>query len=431
MSSFNHNAPNLTNKSYFSPNFLSQGTCRNGGYDFDAPASIVNNGIFTSNIGTSNIGIPLSGERLEYTQNEFDNKLMSNAMVDTSNFNVIKLDIDNSNGDANIVLDVYYGTTNNLSLATKRFSTIISAGELFYRNYPIANQYFNFTCKNVSEADNALFNGRATMSRYTQYNVPNQISDDINRFSLATVERTGNSFDNDILIGRVQDIVKTDRIGVMDSVQALKQTIWNNNSAFDFTSNVTSDIIANSSSNLDTMTILISGKGFADEYKSEQLTLAGTSNVFGLLSYKVIDDIVVSEGTTNNGNVKIQRVGTGEVMNYMNKGAGRSTSMIYVCPPNTKSILKEFSLNGTTALNTESVVKLYKVVDNERSILVYQNNTRDSQIIENQNLDIALNAGETLYGEVDSTNITSNLGDSYFSSRLNVIEYALSDDKII
>ena len=46
-------------------------------------------------------------------------------------------------------------------------------------------------------------------------------------------------------------------------------------------------------------------------------------------------------------------------------------------------------------------------------------------------IDIALDAGETLYGEVDSANITSNLGDSYFSSRLNVLEYSLSDDKII
>lgn len=431
MSSVFNTTPTLANKSYFSTNFVSQGTCRNGGYEYEAPASIVNNGIFTSNVGTSNIGIPLNDTRLTYTQSEFDLKQASNAMVNTSNFNVVKMDIDNSKGEANLVLDIYYGTTNNLSEAVKKYTTIISVGELFYRNYPIENQFFNFTCKNVSESNVALFNGRITMSRFTQYNVPNQISDNINRFSLATVDRSGNSFDNDILIGRVQDIVKTDRIGVMDSVLATKQTFWNHDSAFDFTSNTSTDIIAKSSSNLDSMTIFIGGKGATDVYQSEKLTLAGTGDVFGLLNYKVIDEIVVENGETNNGNVEIRRVGTGEVMNYMNAGAGRSTSMIYVCPENTKAIIKNFSLNGFTSLNTESKVKLYKVQDNERSILVYQNNTRDAQIIESQDLDIALIGGETLYGEVDSTNITSNLGDSYFSSRLNVLEYALSDDKII
>ena len=430
MSSVFNTTPTLANKSYFSTNFVSQGTCRNGGYDFEAPASIVNNGIFTSNIGTSNIGIPLNGKP-QFTQSEFDLNLASNAMVNTSNFNVIKMDIDNSKGQANLVLDIYYGTKNNLSESVKKYSTIISQGELFYRNYPIENQFFNFTCKNVSEANDAIFNGRITMSRFTQYNVPNQISDEINRFSLATVERSGNSFDNDILIQRVEDIVKTDRIGVMDSVLATKQTFWNHDSAFDFTSNVSTDIVANSTNALDTMTITISGKGLTDGYQTEQLTLAGTSNVFGLLNYKVIDDIVVTDGVTNSGDVEIQRVTNGEVMNYMNAGAGRSTSMIYVCPQNTKAIIKNFSLNGFTSLNTESKVKLYKVIENERSILVYQNNTRDAQIIESQDLDIALDAGETIYGEVDSVNVTSNLGDSYFSSRLNVLEYSLSDDKII
>lgn len=431
MSSVFNTTPTLANKSYFSTNFVSQGTCRNGSYEYEAPASIVNNGIFTSNIGTSNIGIPLNGTLIQYTQSQFDLKLASNAMVNTANFNVIKMDIDNSKGEANLVLDIYYGTTNNLSEAVKKYTTIISQGELFYRNYPIENQFFNFTCKNVAEANDAIFNGRITMSRFTQYNVPNQISDDINRFSLAQVSRSANNFDNDILIQRVQDIVKTDRIGVMDSVLANKQTFWNHDSAFDFTSNVSSDIVARSSSNLDSMRIFIAGKGATDVYQSEQLTLAGTSNVFGILNYKVIDEIVVDDGETNSGDVEIQRVTNGEVMNYMNAGAGRSTSMIYVCPENTKAIIKNFSLNGFTSLNTESKVKLYKVIENERSILVYQNNTRDAQIIESQDLDIALDAGETLYGEVDSANITSNLGDSYFSSRLNVLEYSLSDDKII
>jgi hypothetical protein len=431
MSSFNNNAPNLTNKSYFSPNILTQGTGRRGGFEYECPASLVNNGIFTSNIGTSNIGIPLSGEKLEYSQSELDAYLTSNAMVDTANFNVIKLDIDNSKGEANLVLDIYYGTTQNLSNAVKKFSTIIEVGDLFYRNYPVENQYFNFTIKNVSEANRAKFNGRVTMSRYTQFSVPTQISDNINRFSLGNVSRSANSFDNDILIDRVSDIQKTDRLGVMDSVLATKQSLWNHDSAFNFTSNLSTDMVARSDNPLDTMTILIGGKSAKDIYQSEQLTLSGTSNVFGILNYKVIDDIVVSDGLTNTGNVVIERVGSGEVMNYMNAGAGRSTSMIYTCPENKKAIIKTFSLNGTTALNTESKVKLYKVQDNERNILVYQNNTRDAQIIESQDLDIKLDAGETIYGEVDSSNITSNLGDSYFSSRLNVLEYSLSNDKII
>jgi len=430
MASFSTSIPPLIgNKSLLSGTYPVQSIGRQSSLQYETGAVITNVGNFTSNIGTANIGVPLNGN-VEYTATSLFNTT-SNIMCPTTNFNIIKLDIDNSTGDTDIILDVYYSTENNFSKSKKRYTTIIERGELFYRNYPVENTYFNFTCRNPDEANRAKFKGRCSLSRYTQFNTPTQINDKIDRFTLGDVARVANNYEDDILIGRVQDVVKTDRLGITDSITQTKMTLWNNPSAFNFTSNSTTDIVARSDSATDLMDILISGKDSLDKKVTETITLNGTSNVSGFLSYKVVDDMVVTTNGTNTGNVVIARSTNGEVMNYMNANAGRSTSMIYTCPENTVAIIREFSLNGFTTLNTESKVKLYKVEDNKRSIQVYQNNTRDAQIIENQHLEISLNAGETLYGEIDSSQVTSNLGDSFFSSRLNVLEYSLSTEKII
>jgi hypothetical protein len=432
MASINSIPPNLQNKSLFSGKYAvgSRGQTMNA-VEYEIPATVANISNFTSNVGTGNIAIPLNSNTLEYIPSLFPSNITSNGMVNTTNFNIIKLDIDNSKGVTDIVLDVYYGRTNNLSQASKKYSTIIERGELFYRSYPVANEFFNFTCKNPDSSDRAKFQGRATLSRYTNFTTPNQLSDKINRFNLSEISRAGNSFENDILIGRVSDVVKTDRIGITNSILANEMTFWNSPTNLNFTANVTSDIVARSDNVGDTMDIFISGKDTLDKKVEETITLSGTSNVFGILSYKLVDDIVVSSNGTNSGNVVIERVGTGEVLNYMDANAGRSTSMIYCCPENTTAIVKDFNLNGFTTLNTESKVKLFKVVDNIRSILVYQNNTRDNAIDDNQELNIALQAGETLYGKIDSSQITSNLGDSYFAARLNILEYAEPIEKII
>ena len=430
MASFTSSIPPLIeNKSLVSGTYPVQSIGRQSTLQYESPAAITRVGNFTSNIGTSNIGIPLNGN-VEYSTTSFLTTT-SNIMCPTTNFNIIKLDIDNSAGETDIILDVYYATENNFRTSKKRYTTIIERGELFYRNYPVENQFFNFTCRNPDEANRAKFKGRCSLSRYTQFNTPTQINDRIDRFTLGDIARVANNYEDDVLIGRIQDVLKTDRLGITDSITATKMTLWNNPSAFNFTSNSTTDIVARSTSGADNMDILITGKDALEKKVSETITLNGTSNVSGILSYKVVDDIVVTSGATNSGDVVIARATDGEIMNVMNANAGRSTSMIYTCPENTVAIIREFSLNGFTTLNTESKVKLYKVQDNERVIQVYQNNTRDAQIIENQHLEIALQAGETLFGEINSTNITSNLGDSFFSSRVNILEYSLSTEKII
>jgi len=429
MASLNFIPPKIPNKSLTSAVFPIHSTGKDSGYiEYECPAL---GGAFSANISTSNIAIPLLKGTI-YTPTGFESDLMtSNGMVNLSNFNIVKLDLDNTKGLTNLVLDVYYNSKANLKTATKKFTTIIEKGELFYRDYPVYNQFFNFTTRNTDEGSRAVFNGRCTLSRYTQFGAPTQLSDQINRFSIGTLERVGNDFYNDILINRVQDVVKTDRIGVVDSIQATKQTFWNNASHFNFTSNVASDIYLNSTDNADTMDVLITGRGFNDTKAQETITLTGTTNAVGLLSFKIIDNMEVTSPTVNAGQVKVYRQTDNEVMNVMDIGAGRSTSLIYCAPENTKSVVRHLSFNGTTGLETESKIKLYKVVDNVREVLVYQNNTRDAQVIENIDLDILLNGTDSLYGVIESANVASTLGDSFFSGRVNILEYANSQDKII
>ena len=286
MASFSTSIPPLIqNKSLSSGTYPVQSIGRQSTLQYETAAVIAKVGNFTSNIGTANIGVPLNGN-VEYTAASLFNTT-SNIMVPTTNFNIIKLDIDNSTGDTDIILDVYYSTENNFRQSKKRYTTIIERGELFYRNYPVENTYFNFTCRNPDEANRAKFKGRCSPSRYTQFNTPTQLNDKIDRFTLGDVARVANNYEDDILIGRVQDVVKSDRLGITDSITQTKMTLWNNPSAFNFTSNSTTDIVARSDSATDLMDILISGKDSLDKKVTETITLNGTSNVMDFFPTKL------------------------------------------------------------------------------------------------------------------------------------------------
>ena len=390
--------------------------------------------IFTSNIGMSNTCVILQTAPVEqYTQQNWDNiqngleYYTSNGMTPCSEFNVIKVDF---RPKTNVKLNIHYAENGKLNDATIRYSTIIDANENFYRNYPVENQFFSVSIKNLSEDLPSIVSGSVSLSQYTQYSAPSQIKDSSNRFSLATRVRNGNDYNDDVILDRLQDVVQVDRLGVVDSIVALEQTIFNNDSHFNFTSNISTDIVAFSSSNFDTGSIIITGKSQEDTKITDIIELNGTSIVFGINNYKMIDNITTLDNFNNDGKITIARISNGEVMNVMDADAGRSTSLIYLCPDNTNSVCKSLNINGRSGLNTQTLLKLYKVVNNLRKQLVYQNNIKDGIINENIDIDIKLNSGEVLYGVLNSSNKTSNSGTSQYACKLNLIEYSINTEAI-
>jgi hypothetical protein len=427
--------PPVLNKSFTSGTFFTQGIPNNTDLDNDKHFFT---SLFTSNIGTSNSVFVHQKPLVEITPAQLSSgSLTSNSMIPSSNYNVIKVDIKNKGEKddptytSNILLNIHYSLTPNLGDATTKYSTIIQGGTNFYRNYPIENQYFGVSIKNLDPANEAIFEGKVTLSKYTQYSVPSQIKDPINRFSLSNVVRDGNNFTDDVLLNRVEDVFQTARIGTCDNILATRQTLWNNGTAFNFTSNTSTDVVVKSFSPSDTGLVSISGKDEFDQKKEDIITLAGTSNVFAINSYKVIDNILCLGDFNNEGKVIVSRLTNGEVMNVMDPEAGRSTSLIYVVPDDTNAVVRTLNINGRSSLNTKTKFKLYKVVNNLRNVLVYQNDIRDDMININIPIEIKLVAGETIYAELTSLNIGGVLGDSVYDAKLNIFEYNDSNSSIL
>jgi len=368
------------------------------------------NVVYPFNFGVQTVGLPT--DYLTFT---------SNSMVASGDFNVIKTSIDNS-GLGDIKLRVLYNHEQNIKTSVERYSTTIRAGDIFYRNYPVENEYFSMSLENTS-TNSTIVKGKITMSKFTQFNAPAQIEDTINRFALADLSRDTNKYRDDILIDRIEDVTKVTRLGIVDTIQALEQTIYNEGQAFNFTSNIAQDLVLRSTEASDSgKEVVITGLGLADTTATDKITLAGTSNAFSLSSFKWIDNMTMVD-SNNAGKLTCASVATGEVFNIMDADAGRSTSLIYGCPTNKKSVLKDIKINGRSGLECATKVVLYKVKNNLHKTLLYKNNAVDSELNNYVNLNEGLTAGDVVYGHLTSSNTASALGDSSISVLMNVYEY--------
>jgi len=412
------NVPNL-NRSLQSPNFISQGLVgvsqRDSDYHFTGCE-------FTANVPVSGFYYPyLNGYQ---TLNERDfTTTTSNGMTASSQFNILKVDFEN--GDNEVELKVLYSFEDDINKSAIRYTTRIAPNEVFYRNYPVENKYFALEIQNKSDGVIASGKGRTTLSRYTQYNTPAQSNDVINHNRLVNLERDTNDFLQDVILGRFTDIRKDSRIGIMDEVLTLNQTLWNNNSAFNFTSNSMRDCDIVSTSGLDTGTVKVSGLGIADTIVSEVVTLAGLTPVNLLLNYKAITDIRANN--TNQGIVKISDALTGEVMNVMDANAGRSTALVYspnVSDTSGKAIVLDININGVAGLINEPKLNIYKVDKNKNiQTLLHKDLTYDNVLNKNLTLNALVNGGDIVYGEVTSNALSGSLGHTSYSATINVVEY--------
>jgi hypothetical protein len=229
-------------------------------------ASNINNqvlvGNFDTTVNSGNITYPFNNDvQILNTQTDFVG-FSSNSMFDSGNYNVIKTQILNNSPDT-INLHVRYCNDNDVTKSQLKYTTTINPEELFYRNIPVRNQYFQVAVEGVSDSGDATGNieGELTLSRYTQMNIPTQIDEKVTSNDMAMNDRNINSFNDDVILGRRSDVYKSTRLGISDSITALNKTVWNASGNFNFTSNTATDLFLRSTSNLDTgVDIVITGR---------------------------------------------------------------------------------------------------------------------------------------------------------------------------
>ncbi len=412
------NVPKL-NRSLQSNNFISQGytgvSQRDSDYHFNGCE-------FTANVPVSGFYYPYLNNYQTLVERDFTNTA-SNAMMASSQFNILKVDYEN--GDNEVELKVLYSFEDDINKSTARYTTRIAPNEVFYRNYPVENKYFSIELENKSEGVIASGKGRTTLSRYTQYNTPAQSNDVINHNRLVNLERDTNDFLQDVILGRFTDIRKDSRIGIMNEVLSLDQTLWNDQQAFNFTSNTLRNCEIFSSNPIDTETVKVFGLGTADTIVNEVITLAGTTPVVLTLNYKAITDMRANK--KNFGKIIIRDADNLETMNVMDARAGRSTSLVYspnVSDTSGKAIVLDMNINGVAGLINEPQLNIYKVGrDKQVETLLHKDLTYDNVLNKNLTLNALVNGGDIVYGEVSSNALSGSLGHTSYSATINVVEY--------
>jgi hypothetical protein len=429
-------APNIK-KSLISGTSFSQGSFpksnlnNNSGFRFSD---------FTSNIGSSNTCFPLNHNFQTALVGDYSS---SNLMIPSDEFNVIKVDISTQNTIQNTRLDVFYGHNQSLDNSSIRYSTIIQSGSNFYRNYPVENKFFSISLKNLDDSaeGSSEVKGSVTLSKYTQYNAPVQMSDQIDRFTMGTLERQANDFNFDIINGRISDVKKVERIGEMPSNYGNpEQIVWGIDAFNNFAlSEDFRPLVLRSegvSPNNGNKQVIIEGIATGDIFVTELVTLApGTSNAFTISEYKFVGNMYFQDGGENEAdNLVAADRDTGTIYNYIDGSSTTSTSLLYTCPSETSAIIHDINLNGRTNLVNGSYFNLSKVNYSSNSRTnIYQNRTIDDSLNTVIPLNYKLEAGDCLIGSMlgGTTSNTESQGDTTIFSRLNIYEFSNSDSKVI
>ena len=354
------------NSKYFSayptinPGYLSGGTNRQDGdsYSFNDIVSPNKNALKSNVIVQPNI---------DYDVFKKNNDILD--PISTSNFNVIGVSVDTNivdssgtplNNDTDIIfLDVLQG--HNKSDMAVSYTTPIESNSVFFRNYPVRNNYCNVRFRN-NKVSNVHINHEVTLSKFTQFNPPSQLGDNVKFAEMSDLIRQGNNFYDDVSREQFENAKIINRFGYIkdnvNSKQIISPILLEEN-----TSNTFVEVFGVSDSVSDNFEIKISGE--TDVFNigriNNVIELFGTSNsTISINRYKYIDTVDLL-GNTNTGNVSIYKTGTLDAVAYIPKGYGNISSPIYYINKIEEGVLKEVRLNGSVKIQNGSVqVRLAK-----------------------------------------------------------------------
>ena len=283
--------------------------------------------------------------------------------ISTSNFNVIGVSVDtnivNGNGfpinnDNDIIfLDVLQG--HNKKDMVVSYSTPILPNNVFYRNYPVKNNFCNIRFRN-EKSSNVHVNYDISLSKFTQFNPPSQLGDNVEFAEMSNLIRSGNDFYDDVSREQFENAKIINRFGYLkdnvNSTQIISPILLEEN-----TSNTFTEVFGVSDSASDVFNMDISGE--TDLFNlgriNNRISILGTSNsTISINRYKYIDTVDLL-GNNNTGNISIYKTGTFDAVAYIPKGFANVSSPIYYINKIEEGVLKEVKLNGSVKIQNGSV----------------------------------------------------------------------------
>ncbi len=418
----------MNNNRYFSsypninPSYLSSGTSQAGdAYTFEDIVSPNVNARRTNIAVQSNIDFDVF-------------KSIKNVLlpIPTSNFNVIKLSVDTklyeidnetliNDNNGTIFVDILQGETQNVMEVS--YTTPIQTNSVFYRNYPVKNNFCNVRFRNnLGEKINISY--ELTLSKFTQFNPPSQIGDKVEFAEMSDLVRHGSNFYDDVSRDKFANSNIINTFGFCKNNVTTSQIIApvdiqeNTSNTFVFAYGV-------SDSALDTgYEIELSGHSTAGSNGrfTSGINLNGLSpSVQTLESYKYID-VVDFKGNNNTGNISIYKSGTTDHIAYIPSGFANLSSPIHYINELEEAVLKEVRLSGSTIMqNGEVEVKLNTGLSTKT---IWTSGLVDGVA---ENLwcpDYKIPSNSTVYGIIKGVNMsTYSSGDERIDLSLKLLKY--------
>jgi len=348
------------NSRYFSayptinPSYLSGGTNRQDGdsYTFNDIVRPNKNALKSNVIVQPNIDYDV-----------FKNYNDDLEPISTENFNVIGISVDTNIVDSNgvplnndtdiIFLDVLQG--HNKSDMAVSYTTPIDSNSVFYRNYPVKNNFCNIRFRN-EKSSNVHVSYDISLSKFTQFNPPSQLGDNVEFAEMSNLIRSGNDFYDDVSREKFENAKIINRFGYLkdnvNSTQIISPILLEEN-----TSNTFAEVFGISDSASDVFNMDISGETDLSNLGriNNRITLLGTSNsTISINRYKYIDTVDLL-GNNNTGNISIYKNGTLDAVAYIPKGFANISSAIYYINKIEEGVLKEVKLNGSVKIQNGSV----------------------------------------------------------------------------
>ena len=235
------------------------------------------------------------------------------------------------------------------------YSTPILPNNVFYRNYPVKNNLCNIRFRN-EKSSNVHVSYDISLSKFTQFNPPSQLGDDVEFAEMSNLIRSGNDFYDDVSREKFENAKIINRFGYLkdnvNSTQIISPILLEEN-----TSNTFAEVFGISDSASDVFNMDISGE--TDLFNlgriNNRITLLGTSNsTISINRYKYIDTVDLL-GNNNTGNISIYKTGTLDAVAYIPKGFANVSSPIYYINKIEEGVLKEVKLNGSVKIQNGSV----------------------------------------------------------------------------
>ena len=356
---------------------------------------------------TSNIAI---GNTLELPN-------VSNEYIQCVNFSTLRLNIDNLENPNDLNLNVYQLD----KIGQDKFYTVrtkISALDKYSDIIPIKSQFLKLELENIGTTDSANISVYGALSKFSQFEVSNQLQNTVKPFDFANLTRSGNDFRNDVLLDKYTGIKKVNIQGQFEGLIASNSQLFcNATDTYTIFNSVDTFNISSTNSGDTLLSIHIEGITTGGEIQEEDITLDGTDATIPITTineYIRINKMFVNDApfnvanAVNLGDIYCVSTTSSYFMEIIPANYNYSMTAKYCVPTGKKLVIKNFNLIGSLSNHNPTIIfNRYSNVFGGINYLIKKIRFNDWQGIQTQDdLDYVFNENEEFYITIETVSGT-------------------------